>query len=169
LVQEEQDAHYIIDQHHNQVWIPPSIYWYCNARHCYVRITPRKCKDFLPLTQTKIKVESDGEMKIDDIPSEGSRVDLSELPQEADLIAVNEKTQPEQSGKTGGLIITYKMKDDRTFQQKYSKVSGAELAIALKTLKIKDTEELQKDWYHYKLTHMRIGFPRMIPVSKVKQ
>jgi len=106
-------------------------------------------------------------VKTDDIPSEGARLDLSQLPKEADLIAVNEKIQQGAVGKTGGLVITYKMKDGRTFQQKYSKVSGAELAAACKRLGITDTEELAEDWHHYELKTMRIGFPRMIPVAKI--
>jgi len=111
----------------------------------------------------------DGMVKIDEIPKEKPRLDLAELPQEVTLMAISEKMQEEQSGKTGGLVITYALQDGREFTQKYSKVSGAELIAAMKKLHLKDTTELQGTYYHYKLTPMRIGFPRMIPVSKAKE
>ena len=107
-------------------------------------------------------------VKLSDIPSEGAKLDLANLPQELTLIATEEKMQDAVAGKTGGLVITYKLEDGRMFNQKYSKVSGAELAVALKALKVRDTVELQKAWYKYKLTNMRIGFARMIPIEKVK-
>lgn len=106
-------------------------------------------------------------VKIKDIPAEGERIDLKELPREAELMAVSEKYKEPAEGSTGGLVITFKLRDGRTFPQKYSPVSGAVLARAMKKLKIKDTEDLQKDWYNYELTAMRIGLPRMIPVKKV--
>ena len=107
-------------------------------------------------------------MKIEEIPDEGERVDLSKLPQEAELKADHEDWQEPQSGKTGGLVITYEMRDGKQFPQKYSKISGAVLIKALKALKIKDSQELQGKWYKYVLTPMRTGYPRMIPVEKVK-
>lgn len=105
-------------------------------------------------------------VKIEDIPSEGQRVDLDDLPKECPLIAVSEKEVDSIDGKAGGLIITYKLDDGRTFPQKYTKTSGAVLIEALKKLHIKDTEQLQKERYLYALTNMRIGFPRMIPIKK---
>lgn len=106
-------------------------------------------------------------VKLKDLPAEEERIDLKELPRETDLIAIEEKIQEATEGRSGGLVITYKLKDERTFPQKYTVVSGAVLQRALKKLKIKDTTELQDNWYHYELTAMRIGLPRMIPVKKV--
>lgn len=107
-------------------------------------------------------------VKIGEIPSEGEKLDLTKLPQELVAIATEEKMQEATGGKTGGLVITFKTKSGQVFNQKYSKMSGAVLATALKKLKIDDTLELQKAWYKYYKTDMRMGFPRMIPVEKVK-
>jgi len=107
-------------------------------------------------------------VKIDEIPSEGLRLDIAELPEELDLKAVDERMKAGVIGSPGGLIIKFITKDGRTFEQKYHKVAGAELAVAMKKLGLKDTKELQEGWYHYVLTSMRIGFARMIPVAKVK-
>jgi len=168
LQQQEEEGHYekvygVID-----LWKPPTVYWWCEARICYIRTVPNQCKDFFPLTQHKLEIGGENTVKTEDIPSEGARLDITNLPEEVDLKAVEEKMAKDQAGKAGGLIIKYTTKKGETFEQKYHKVAGAALAVALKNLGVKDTEELQKEWYHYKLTDMRIGFPRMIPVSKAK-
>jgi len=105
-------------------------------------------------------------VNIKEIPKEEPRIDLSELPQTNVLIAVEEYFVKETEDKTGGLVITFRQKDNREFAQKYSKVSGRKLIEAMDKLKIEDTEDLQKDFYEYQMTPMRTGYPRYIPVKK---
>lgn len=50
--------------------------------------------------------------------------------------------------------------------QKYSKVSGKGLKKAMIKLGLKNTEELQKAYYYYRLRAFRVGFPRLIPMAK---
>lgn len=143
--------------------------WFCHAYPKYIRLPPKRCDKFQALTQTKFVKDGEDMVKIGEIPSEGERLDLTKLPQELTLIATGEKMQDASSGKTGGLVINYKTKSGQTLDQKYSKMSGAVLAAALKKLKIDDTLDLQKAWYKYQKTDMRMGFPRMIPTEKVKE
>lgn len=107
-------------------------------------------------------------VKIDEIPEEEPRVDLSELPQENILLATAEKVQAATADKTGGVVITFKQKDGRQFPQKYSKISGAALIAAMKKLEYTDTKSLFDAWHKYKLTPMRTGYPRYLPTEKVK-
>jgi len=107
-------------------------------------------------------------VKLDEVPSEGARLDLNSLPKEIDLIALEENTIAEAAGKTGGLKITFKTKNDERVTQKYTAISGGVLVAACKKLHVKDTKELQDDFFHYVLTDMRMGYPRYIPTSKVK-
>lgn len=105
---------------------------------------------------------------MDSIPEEKPRVDLNQIPKENVLIAISEKMVEATDKKTGGLVITFKQKDEKELTQKYSKMSGSVLKEALETLGINDTEELQKNWYRYTLTNMRSGYPRYIPTEKVE-
>jgi hypothetical protein len=145
-----------------------TIDWLCYADYKYVRKVPTKCSKFTPITQTAFNNGGEYMVKIGEIPNEGEKLDLTKLPQELIAIVTGEKTQEAVSGKTGGLILSFKLKDGRIFDQKYTKMSGAILAAALKKLKIDDTLELQKGWYKYQKTDMRMGFARMIPIEKVK-
>lgn len=108
-------------------------------------------------------------IKLDDVPTETDRVELKDLPQNVDLKAISERMVEAQTGKAGGLLINFILRDGRQFPQKYTKVSGAELLEAMKKLKLSDTKQLQDAWYTYKLTVMRIGQPRMIPTAKAKE
>jgi hypothetical protein len=148
---------------------PNEIDWYCRIRYMYIHKRPKHCIEFQPLTQTKWIKGENNMVKIGDIPSEGEKLDLAQLPKELIAIATGEKMQEAAGGKTGGLVISYKLKNGQTFNQKYSKMSGAVLAAALKRLKLDDTLNLQDAWYKYQKTDMRMGFPRMIPVEKVKE
>lgn len=107
-------------------------------------------------------------VKLDEIPQEKPRVELADLPKENVLIAVEEHFVKATESKTGGLIITFRQKDEKEFAQKYSKLSGSVLNEALDKLRIKDTEELQKKWYRYEMTNMRSGYPRYIPKEVMK-
>jgi hypothetical protein len=147
----------------------PSIDWYCRIQYKYIHKRPKHCIEFQPITQTKFVKDGESMVKLGDIPSEGEKLDLTKLPQELTAIATEEKMQEAAGGKTGGLVITLKTKAGQTFNQKYSKMSGAVLAAALKKLKLEDTLDLQKAWYKYVKTDMRMGFPRMIPTEKVKE
>jgi len=169
LDQEEIDPYYETDFYGRRTLKERTMTWFCKAKWGYIGKIPNKCKRFQPITQTKWTKGEDNMVKLDEIPAEQARLDLANLPSELTLIAVSERMQEEQAGKTGGLVITYRLEDGKEFNQKYSKVSGAELTTACKRLKIKDTLDLQKAWYKYKLTQMRIGFPRMLPVEKVKE
>ena len=141
---------------------------YCNRLEVTLRKTRDKCRYFKDIQLATLIIGGDGVVKLSTIPTEAERIDLKDLPKEVELMAIGEKMQEARAGSTGGLVITFKMRDGRTFPQKYSPVSGAVLVRAMKDLKIKDTEDLQKGWYKYELTAMRIGLPRMIPVSKVE-
>jgi hypothetical protein len=127
----------------------------------------------MPITQqtlTQNETEVKPKMvKVEEIPEEGERVDLSKLPKQAELKAVSEEWVDAAEGKTGGLVIHYQTRDGKTFPQKYSKVSGKVLKNALRKLGVTDTAELQKAWYLYELQNMRTGYPRMIPIKKAKQ
>jgi len=169
LETEEVEGHYEKSVSGYNVWIPIYIYYSCKKTLANIHTFRKHCRHYSPYTQTKLNIGEDEMVKIDEIPTEAARLDLADLPSEVELIAISEKTIAEQVGKTGGLSITYQLHDGRQFAQKYSKVSGIVLIAALKRLHIKDTTELQNAWYNYKLTPMRIGFPRMIPISKAKE
>jgi len=168
LEQEAIEAHFEKDQYGTRRFIPAELAYWCTKHLTQMHTKREQCLDYLALQQTKLNIGEDGMVKVDEIPAEQPRLDLSQLPQEVELLAVAEKMQAEAVGKTGGLVLTYQLRDGRQFQQKYSKVSGAELITALKKLKYATTEPLFKAWHTYKLTNMRIGFPRMIPVAKAK-
>jgi len=109
-------------------------------------------------------------MKTEDIPiEEYERVELDKIPQTNILKANDEYFATETDDKTGGLIINFQQKDGRIVTQKYGKISGRKLIEALEKLGLKDTEELQKAWYQYKLTTMRSGYPRYIPTKIIKK
>jgi len=168
LEQEEIEAHFEENQYGVKRLVPSEIAYWCTKKFGHILTKRETCLDYLALQQTKMEIGEDDMVKVDEIPAEQPRLDLSQLPQEVELLAVAEKMQAEAVGKTGGLVLTYQLRDGRQFQQKYSKVSGAELITALKKLKYATTEPLFKTWHTYKLTNMRIGFPRMIPVAKAK-
>ena len=107
-------------------------------------------------------------VNIKEIPKEEPRIDLSELPQTNVLIAVEEHFVNATEDKTGGLVITFRQKDNQQFAQKYGKVSGRKLVEAMEKLKLNDTEDLQKSFYEYKMTPMRSGYPRYIPLKKIE-
>jgi hypothetical protein len=113
-------------------------------------------------------------VKLDELPEEKERISLTELPEEMVLKAVRETWRDDvkdESGrviKTGGLVVEFITKDGKSITQKYSKIHSKTLKEALKKLGIKDTEDLQKIWCRYKRTNFRTGFPRLIPVEKVK-
>lgn len=127
-----------------------------------------RCKHHTPPTQTTLNGGANPMVKIDDIPSEGERYELKDLPSELNLIATEEKIVEGAEGKAGGLQIEFEDPQGKRLTQKYTMVSGAVLTKALKELKVEDTIDLQEVFYTYRLTMMRIGKPRMIPVSKVK-
>jgi len=106
-------------------------------------------------------------MKPSDLPKEKPRVDLNTLPPEIELKATGEAMQEAAQGKTGGLVIAFATRDGQSFKQKYSAMHSQALIDALDQLKVKDTVDLQKSWYQYKMTNFRMGFPRYIPVKKL--
>lgn len=108
-------------------------------------------------------------MKIDEIPDEGERIDLKELPQKIELLWMREEERPAAQGKTGGLIIWYKTRSGATVPQKYSKIAGGALKKALKQLGYTNTEQLGEYWHLYELTSLRTGFPRYIPVKRLEK
>lgn len=148
--------------------IPEETYWDCDKTLRNIVTVRTKCKLFVPITQTNLEGGKLQMVKINEIPSEGERINLDDLPKQVELIATSEKIQAGQDGKAGGLIITYMLRDGRTFPQKYTKLSGLHLGNALKELKLSDTMDLQDNWYLYTLTPMRMGYPRMLPIKKVK-
>ena len=148
---------------------PPTAVARCKTLHQVIIVLRKRCPHYLSTKQTTIQVGDKGMVKIGQIPSEGERLELSDLPKEIELIALSETFKEANGGKTGGLVIKYQVRDGRTFDQKYTKLSGHVLVTALKKLKIDDTVDLQKNWYIYNLTPMRMGFPRMIPVKKATQ
>jgi len=103
------------------------------------------------------------------LPTEKPRIDLETLPNKLVLRAVREEYREAKEGKTGGLVIWYETEDGKEFPQKYSKIHGNALKNALLKLGFQSTEELQNWWCEYEKTSFRTGFPRMIPVRKVKE
>ena len=106
--------------------------------------------------------------KLSEIPEEQPREELATLPPENILLALKEEVKEAQPNKTGGLVITFKTREGKTFPQKYSKISGAALKQALKQMNYDGTEPLFKGWHHYVMTAFRTGFPRYIPDKKVR-
>jgi len=143
--------------------------YYCEKRHSYIRLLVRSCPYYEYIHQTKIIGGKTANMKLDGIPTEKGRIELNDLPQTVDLRAIDEKTVKASTGKSGGLIITFELRDGRQFPQKYTKVSGAKLVEAMQSLKLTDTKQLRDAWFTYKMTIMRIGKPRMIPVKVAKE
>lgn len=150
------------------VWFEGGTSYLCKKTYRVIRTLRNECKDFMPNTQTILNGGGIKMVKIDVIPSEGERWELEDLPHTLDCKAVSEKVVGEREGKAGGLQIDYIDTSGKGFTQKYTLVSGAVLANALRKLKLTDTEQLQDAFYTYELTAMRIGKPRMIPISKVK-
>jgi len=107
-------------------------------------------------------------VKIGQIPDEGKRIKLDDLPNKAALIVVGESWKEGTSGKSGGLVLSFRTKKGETFEQKYGKQHGHILAEALKKLGYEGTEPLASEYHNYELTDMPMGFSRMIPVSKAK-
>lgn len=134
-----------------------------------IRKLRKRCKFFSPYTQTRLRIEVNGMVKLAEVPNEGARYDMNKLPEKVELVALEEKTVAESEGKAGGLKITFKDRNDVKVTQKYTAISGAILTTALKGFGIKDTEELQAVWMLYELTKMRMGYPRYIPVEKCKK
>lgn len=149
--------------------IPRTEVYLCDKRFSNIRMLIRHCPYYLSIHQTELKGGKTNQMKIDNIPSEKGRVELNDLPQTVDLKAIEEKTVEASTGKSGGLIITFELRDGRQFPQKYTKVSGAKLVEAMENLKLTDTTDLQDAWFTYKMTIMRIGLPRMIPVKLARE
>lgn len=106
-------------------------------------------------------------VKIEDVPMEEPRVELKELrvDQEIELKAIKEQVVDAKENKTGGLVITYVTKDNKRLTQKYSRMSGKILVDSLRALKLADTEALQKAFYVYRITNMKMGYPRAMPVK----
>lgn len=149
--------------------IPAELEYLCHKQNRYINSVLKRCRYFLHRQTQKLEGGKVKSMRFDEIPEQADRVDLATLPKNAELIAISEKYQEAQSGKTAGLVITFMQRDQKTFPQKYSQVSGKDLKVAMKRLKIKDTIELQDFWYQYELTPMRIGYPRYIPIKRLEK
>lgn len=167
FIQEQLEPYWYTDQWGVSRMAEATIRYFCKTRVATIRTLRTKCKQYMSIHQTKLVIGGDRMVKIDQIPAEAERIDLKDLPREAELKAISERQQEAQEGRTGGLVITFELRDGRQFPQKYTAVSGAVLVRAMKKLKLKDTKALQDNWFNYQLTAMRIGQPRMIPVSKV--
>jgi len=141
------------------------IFWCDKTMTALHRLERGHCADFRPKQKTKLVKYM---VEINQLPMEKDRVDLSTLPQENELMAVSEEWVEAQPDKTGGLVIHYKDRDGGEFPQKYSAISGKSLNEALSRLGVKDTEELQKAWFKYRLTPMRVGYPRYIPTARAE-
>jgi hypothetical protein len=108
-------------------------------------------------------------VNVNEVPTEKPRIDLATLPNTMVLKAVREEYRQATEGKTGGLVIWYETEDGKQFPQKYSKIHGSALKNALFKLGFQTTEDLQNWWCEYEKTSFRTGFPRMIPVKKIKE
>lgn len=139
----------------------------CNRLEKRIRRYRYKCKYYLSIHNRKLIIGGDGVVNISKLPNEGVRIDLKDLPEEAELRAIGERFKEGGHNVASGLVIEFEMRDGAKFHQKYTAVSGAVLSLAMKKLKIKETEKLQDAWYNYKLTPMRMGKARMIPTKKV--
>ncbi len=171
---------------HKNRWEKPLYYvkseyaYSCGALYLNLRNLNRcSCSRYMPVLMSLDRymekhMEERNLVRLEEIPQEKDRVDLSQLPFTAQLIAVSEEMVQPETGKTGGLLIRYKMLSDGDFKdmdfpQKYSAMSGTVLYQALNKLGLKDTIDLQTTVCEYKLTPMRTGFPRYIPVKIVKR
>lgn len=145
------------------------INYFCNHYAKFIHKVGISCPKFLSVTQTKVNGGDVKMVKIENIPTEGERVDFKTMPNEMELIAISEEQVEKSAGKTGGLAITYETRDKKELTQKYSPMFAQLLVDALKKLKLTCTEDLQKDWYLYKQVPARMGYPRMIPQRKVSK
>ena len=50
--------------------------------------------------------------------------------------------------------------------QKYSRIITTTLRKTMKSLRMTDTEQLQKSYYYYTLEPVRTGYPKLVPVQK---
>ena len=110
-------------------------------------------------------------MKLKDIPMK-KQIDITALPQTNTLRLLREEIRepsktPEGKAKAGGLLITYEDKDGVQVPQKYNAIAYPVFVEAMEKLGYEDTEAL-KEWHLYKLVAFRMGYPRYIPVRKVK-
>lgn len=152
-------------------------YYWCHKTYNGIHLFKKdRCIYYIPVSEKLDKYILDCEtmVKISELPTEKDRVDLSKLPQTAQLLAIFEEMVEKQAGKTGGLVIHYVMKSNNDFvnmefPQKYSALSGKVLYDALSELGMLDTMELQKNVCEYKLIPMRLGFPRYIPFKIVSE
>lgn len=166
--EEEVEGYWFDTEYGTRRYQPSFIYVECTKTLRAIRKMRSKCKHYISVHQTTIQVGEKGMVKLEDIPSEGERLELKDLPPIMELKAVSEKDQEATSGKAGGLVITFETRDGGTFPQKYHKVAGKELRVAMEKLGLTETEQLQADWYEYHLKPMRIGKARMIPQKWVK-
>jgi len=167
--QEYLDAYQYQDFYGWQRDVPEQIVYNCAKKLGYIRKLRFKCKDHLSTYQTSIKQGGDNMVKIGEIPTEGERLELADLPKELIAHATEERMVEKTEGKSGGLVVKYITDKGKTFAQKYTQVSGATLMRELTRLKVKDTKDLQKNWFKLELTQMRIGKPRMIPIEKLEK
>lgn len=163
---------------HEPIYFTGEMYYYwCKKTYAGVHTFKKdRCIYYIPLSEKLDKYVMDCEymVKISELPTEKDRVDLSKLPQTAQLLAISEEMVAKQAGKTGGLVIQYVMKSNNDFvnmefPQKYSALSGKVLYGALSELGMQDTVELQQNVCEYKLIPMRLGFPRYIPFRIVSE
>jgi len=150
-----------------KVWCPHFKQYIQVSKWLYEHSDPFHCVCGRLNQQVILATGGEKMVELKGIPSEGERMELQDLPKDNILKAVAEKVTEAQPGKTGGLVITFEQKDGKQFPQKYSKISGKALIDAMTKLNLKDTIELQKNWYHYVLVPFRTGYPRYIPVKRV--
>lgn len=84
------------------------------------------------------------------------------------LKAIKEKTTSATSDKVGGLTITFEEREtERQVTQKYSKSFAKVLIECMEKLGLKDTLELQNQYYEYEVQQVgRNIYPRLFPTSK---
>lgn len=116
-------------------------------------------------------------VKISEVPQQDEQEMLEKinlntlvLGQDYDLISIGE-SEINYTNKQGKdkkkLTIIFKTKENKSIIQVYTEMSGNGLFNALTTLKVKDTEELKKGMFRYKLTPFKMGYPRLIPCARV--
>lgn len=132
----------------------------------------KHCEYYVDTKNKKLFGEQD--MKVE-VKPEIERVDFKTLPPRQELIAIKEEMVSDVQDpnthklvKTGGLVITYKQVDGRTFGQKYTKTGQNELFKVLQTFGIEDTTELQNQPFIYELRIVGRGvYPRYVPIALV--
>ena len=120
------------------------------------------------------------DVKIGDIEVERPRIELKDVPNICELLLVktgSKKAVKDENGKTvktGGITLTFQMRDEREFTHKYSPRFATMLVKALSDLGYETLKPLTEKWHKYEKINITTTtggtiYPRMIPNEALEE